>query len=804
MSSKGRLLLAGLAILTAACGDASIAVDETLSMKGLKEPVEIIRDRWGISHIYAANQHDLFFAQGFSAARDRLFQLELWRRQATGTLSEAFGSRFVEQDTGARLLQFRQDIRQEMRHYHPDGEEIIGAFVAGVNAYVDLANRDPESLPLEFRLLGIQPKHWTPEVVVSRHNGLFRNVRDELTFALLAKVAGAAKLADALDLSPGDPSLELEEGIEISAPPDEILKLYLASRSRPSFSSEDIVDPELRAAQQIGQHFVTEPRRWIPNQADAGSNNWVLSAQRSSTGHPFIANDPHRSLQIPSLRYFVHLVAPGWDVIGGGEPALPGVSIGHNQHGAWGLTIFSVDQEDLYVYRTNPENPLQYRYQDDWETMQVVEEKIPIRGQEPRAVLLKYTRHGPVLYEDAANHAAYALRAAWLEVGAAPYLASLRFGQASDWEEFQQACKYFRTPSENMVWADRNGDIGWQATGITPLRPNWDGLLPVPGDGRFEWQGYLPPLDLPAALNPPEGYLATANQNNLPPGYPHTIGFRWAEPYRFQRLLEFLSSGRKLGLEEMKALQQDELSLPARSLVSLLQGLESQQPELQQALRMLQEWDFILKADSPTAALYQMWERRLEKNVWNQALGELLAGSISRRPFTRVVSWLSKPEDLFATPNPADNRNALLLQSLQEAVEELHKRFGRAPSAWRYGDVLFHHVLIRHPLSRAVNDELRARLDAGPLPRGGSRYTVNMTTGNDNQTSGASFRVIADLSDWDRSLASNTPGQSGDPNSPHYRDLLQLWAEGKYFPLLYSRQQVGAHADSVIRLIAGH
>ena len=800
--TKNRIFVLFCWLLLAAACQTGRSPDEALNLPGLNEPVEIIRDRWGISHIYASNQHDLFFAQGFSAARDRLFQLELWRRQATGTLSEAFGSRFIEQDTGARLLRLRADMQEEMRHYHPDGEEIIRAFAAGVNAYVDLANQDPDSLPLEFRLLGLKPGHWTPEVVVSRHNGLFRNVRDELSFARLTGLVGEAKLKEALDLSPGDPSLALEEGIEVSASADEILKLYRASRSRPSFLPEDIVDPASRAPQPSGarNRFAPADRPQIPDHADAGSNNWVLSAQRSTSGHPFMANDPHRSLQVPSLRYFVHLVAPGWDVIGGGEPALPGVSIGHNQHGAWGLTIFSVDQEDLYVYRTNPDNPLEYRYQEGWETMEAVEETIPVRGEEPRTVLLKYTRHGPVLYQDAANHTAYVLRAAWLEVGAAPYLASLRFGQASNWEEFQQACKYFLTPSENMVFAGRDGDIGWQATGITPIRPNWNGLLPVPGDGRFEWQGYLPPLDLPAAFNPPNGFLATANHNNLPQGYPHTIGFRWAEPYRFQRLQEALSEGQKLGLEEMKALQQDESSIPAAILVSLLKDLDSEAPEVRQALEMLREWDFVLKADSAAAALYQMWERRLEENAWRLAVGEELADSMSRRPFTRVVSWLSRPDERFGAEDPQAGRNALLLQSLQEAVLELQKRFGVDSSLWRYGDDRFHHVLIRHPMSRAVNSELRARLDAGPLPRGGNRYTVNMTTGNDNQRSGASFRLIADLSDWDLSLATNTPGQSGDPESPHYRDLFRMWAEGEYFPLLYSRQRVMEEAALVVTL----
>ena len=288
-----------------------------------------------------------------------------------------------------------------------------------------------------------------------------------------------------------------------------------------------------------------------------------------------MANDPHRSLQVPSLRYWVHLVAPGWDVIGGGEPALPGVSIGHNAHGAWGLTIFAIDQEDIYVYETSERKPLFYKYRGAWEEMNVIQEKIEVKESTPVIVDLKYTRHGPVIYEDTENHKAYALRAAWLEKGASPYLASLRIDQAKSWDEFREALDFFQTPSENMVWADREGNIGWQAAGICPIRPNWNGLLPVPGDGRFEWEGYLPIHMLPNIANPPGGIVATANQNNLPEGYPYGVGYLWSDPFRHSRVVEFLNQKGRFTLDDMAELQLDVVSIPARQLVPLLDGLES-------------------------------------------------------------------------------------------------------------------------------------------------------------------------------------------------------------------------------------
>ncbi|HSR70003.1 MAG TPA: penicillin acylase family protein [Acidobacteriota bacterium] len=804
-------LLSAMALAGLSCAPENSRPREEIVARGLREQVEILRDSWGVSHIYARNQHDLFFAQGYNAARDRLFQLEMWRRMATGTLSEAFGERFLAQDLGSRLLRLRADMKREMAHYHPDGEEIITAFVKGVNAYVKEALEQPENLPMEFGLLGIEPGLWTPEVVVSRHNGLFRNADAELSLALAVNKMGSAAVKEFYHFEPPDPDLEPAPGLDLDGLSEQILQVYQASRQRPVFLPEDVVDEQARAQDQAAAGALRQPsaaRRGLsPLEApEPGSNNWVVAPARSATGAAFMANDPHRSLQAPSLRYFVHLTAPGWDVIGGGEPALPGVSIGHNQEGAWGLTIFSVDQEDLYVYRTNPQDPLQYRYREQWEKMRVEEETIPVKGRQPQTVQLKFTRHGPVIYQDQEAGLAYALKAAWLEVGGAPYLASLRINQALTWEEFRQACSYFLTPSENMVWADRQGNIGWQATGITPRRPNWSGLLPVPGDGRYEWDGYVPVLDLPHAYNPPSGYLATANENNLPQNYRPVVGFRWAEPYRKQRLDEFLSREEKLTLEQMRELQLDYLSIPARQLTPLLlaaaqnppQGAKRDVANWEAALKALDQWDYRMQADSMAAAVYTVFERYLRAGLarllYPQAIGELGPPRL-----TQVLRWMRTPHPRLGR-DPQRARDALLLSSLGQALEELQERLGEDASRWRYGSADLHHVRIVHPLSQALRPDLAARLDHGPLPRGGNRHSVNMTTSRDNQSSGATFRVIADLSDWDSSLATNSPGQSGDPSSPHYRDLFQPWADGRYFPLLYSPQAVVDGVATRLRL----
>jgi penicillin amidase len=508
-----------------------------------------------------------------------------------------------------------------------------------------------------------------------------------------------------------------------------------------------------------------------------------------------MANDPHRRQRVPSLRYWAHLVAPGWNVIGGGEPALPGLSIGHNEHGAWGLTIFSIDQEDLMVYDTNPHNPNQYRYRDAWENMEIVKETIPVKNEKPVEVELKYTRHGPVISEDTENRKAYALKAAWLEIGTAPYLASLRMDQAKSWQEFREACSYSGTPSENMVWADKNGNIGWQAVGMAPLRNGWDGILPVPGDGRFEWNGYLPIKSLPHVYNPPEGHFATANQNNVPKDYPYFMGLRWADPFRFNRIEEVLNSGRKFTITDNMLLQNDELSIPARSLVPLLRHLPSNDEKTEEAIALLLDWDCVLDMHSAAAAIYIIWKRRLFERMRVYFVPEYGRKFIASLPLEKAIGWLTAPDGRFGS-HPTRARDKLMLNSLKTAVNDLTEIFGADMRKWRYGDEKFHHIKYEHVLSEAVNAEVRKKLDVGPLPRGGNGYTVNNTSNGNIQTSGASFRIIADTGDWDRSAGTNTPGQSGAPDNPHYSNLFEMWATGKYFPIFFSRKKVASVAES--------
>lgn len=714
----------------------------------------------------------------------------MWRLQATGTAAAVFGERELKRDIGARLHQYRGDLSKELNFYHPRGEAIVGAFVDGVNAYIAETERRPELLPIEFELLGIKPQRWTPAVVISRHQGLFGNVQSEVDNAKIIATIGAERLRKLRYFQGGEPVLTPDAAIDLAAIPENVLELYTAFRRPLSFEPTQIAAPYRNDQQSFTSLAAVTPPISLEPRGNIGSNNWVVHGSRTQSTLPLLANDPHRAVTAPSLRYWVHLVAPGWNVIGGGEPVLPGVSIGHNEYGAWGLTIFGSDVEDLYVYDTDPARPDFYQHGKRWERMTSIQDTIAVKGRAPEAVTYKYTRNGPVLFEDKIRHKVYVLRAAWLEQGNAPYLASLRMNQARSWEEFRAACAHNYAPAEAMVWADRKGNIGYQATGVRVMRPNWSGLLPVPGSGAYEWRGYLPIKSLPSAHNPPSGFIATANNYLMPNDFrwPAAMTYTWEEPYRFERIGELLGSGRSFNVAEVVRMQNDDLSIPARALVPLLDGIPLQ-GRVAEARDLLLAWDFALSKDSVAAGIYSMWQEQLQKNFSSLIVGANRPRLPEMRvSMKRLIDQLYAPGGEFGV-EPLQGRDALLVRSLEEALAQLTDRLGATMSAWHYGQEKHHHAQLIHPLSNAVSKDVRARLDVGLAPRGGDSYTIS-ATGRGRQAVGPSFKIIADVEDWDNSVGLNAPGQSGDTRSPHYRDLFEMWAQGKYFPIAYSRGKV--------------
>ena len=776
--------------------------DNQIQIQGLLDEVEVIRDEAGINHIYASNQHDLFMAQGYCAARDRLFQFEIWRRQATGTVAEILGPRELNRDIGTRLFKFRGDMKREMQHYHPEGEAIIIAYTEGVNAYIKEMLENPDLLPVTFKALNIKPQEWTAEVVISRHQGLLGNIGTELSIGRAVAKLGPEKVKEYYWFHPKNPIIALDPSIDGELLFHDILELYQSFRTAVKFQPEDII-PEYRIQEETSKSSADiENGQDIHEQLLIGSNNWVVNPSLTANGHTYMANDPHRRLSIPSLRYMVHLSAPGWNVIGGGEPEIPGVSIGHNDYGAWGLTVFRTDGEDLYVYDLNPENLNQYQYQDNWEDMTVISEIIPVKNSKNVNVELRYTRHGPVTYIDSLNYKAYAVRCAWMEPGGSPYLASLRMNQAENWDEFREACNFSNIPGENMIWADREGNIGWQAVGIAPLRKNFSGLVPVPGDGRYEWDGYLPIIQKPNTYNPEKGFIATANQNVTPENYTYwdAIAYRWSDAYRGNRINEVLGSGEKLTMEDMMKLQTDYLSIPARTLVPFLKNLPFNDSLTRKARKFLLDWDYVLDKGSIPAGIYIAWERELQRKMFEYMPDPEAQEVIPNVQMTTLIRWILNPETKFGQ-EAESKRNNYLAGTFTTAVDGLSKRFGYNMASWRYGQDKYKHVQIIHPLGKVVNQELQIQFNTLSMPRGGNQYTPGATSGANNQTSGASFRIIVDVNDWDSSVGTNSPGQSGDPESRFYKNLFVPWTSDEYFPVYFSKNKIASVTVEKIKLI---
>jgi len=740
-------------------------INGTLLVTGLKEPVDVFRDRWGVPHIYAKNEHDLFFAQGFVVAQDRLFQMEMWKRAGQGRLAEVLGSSAVQRDINARLLRYRGEMKAEYESYSPDTEAILRAFTDGINAEIrSLTAKGGPGLPIEFQLAGFAPEPWEPEDCLNRMAAfaMTGNAFSELRDAELVAKFGVQKASDLLSL---DPKVKLDPapGMDFTGLNPSLLKNLIGSDARIEF----------------------------PSDAAQGSNNWTISGKLISTGKPILANDPHRVMALPSLRYIVHLVAPGWDVIGAGEPGLPGVAVGHNQHVAWGFTIFGLDQQDLYLEELNPQDPLEYNTEGGWAHMRVEHESIAIKGKPAVDFELKFTRHGPVLWEDGKR--ALALRWVGAEPGTAGYLGSLAVDRAKNWSEFEEAMKLWKVPSENIVYADTEGNIGEHSTGLAPLRKSWTGLLPVPGAAGYEWSGYVPNAKHPHTFDPPAGFIATANHKMIPEKYPYNVGFEWAAPDRIHRIEEVLSgireSGRKMTLGDMEKLQSDVVSLPARELLKLLKEVS---PSPTAASQMLFGWDATLSRESAAAALYELWLKDLRKVVSaKEGIEDALA-------LEHVLEDLSHPSpEVFGTDAVA-GRNQVLLQTLHSAWKQAGQVLGPDPQKWTWGAL--HTMRFRHSLDRL--DDAAGLFDLGPVSRPGDGSTVNATWAGQNfdQEAGASYREILDTGDWDRSLAVNTPGQSGQPGSSHYSDLLTLWDQGKYFPLVYSRKAVEMNAQDRLAL----
>jgi penicillin amidase len=733
---------------------------DRLVAAGLEQPVEVLVDRWGVAHIYARSERDLFFAQGFVAAQERLFQMELWKRAGQGRLAEIAGRRAIARDVWARRYRRAGDLAVELAAYGPRTGAILASFTAGINAAIARIDAGAAPLPEEFRRAGFRPEPWRPEDCLSRMSAvsLSLNARLELFAADLVAKAGTTRAGWIFAPRPRvafDPA----PGVDLAGLPPQRLFADLI----PAEALVDLAAPDAAGA--------------------GGSNAFAIGAALSKTGAPILATDPHRAYAVPSLRMLVHLVAPGWNVIGAGEPALPGVAIGHNEHIAWGVTYFPADQQDLFWEELDPSDPTRYRTERGWAAVEVERFEIAVRGEAPQVIEARRTRHGPILWEDGRH--ALAMRWVVSEPGTAPYLGGLALDQAHDWPSFRAAALRWLLPSSALVYADRTGALGEQVAGIVPKRTGWTGLLPVAGASGRTWDGFLPLEALPSKVVASDGFAVAANHQLISDGFGWPVGFVWAR-FRIDRIVDVLGAaaraGRKLDVGDLEALQRDVVSTQAVALVALLPGSGENQPAARQ---LLAGWDGALHADSPAAALYAAWRIALRSRTIRRLVPPAAAAQAEQIPF--VEGWF----DALLAPATFGRggrkvRDALLRDALDDAVAQLRKSQGDDPTRWRWGAM--HTLSLRHALGGPTG----APYDLGPLERPGDASTIaaqGPATAFEVK-SGASFSAVFDLGDWDRSRAINMPGQSGRPGSPHYADLLPLWQRGESFPLAFSRGAV--------------
>ncbi|MCK2023338.1 penicillin acylase family protein [Microbacterium sp. kSW2-24] len=758
-------------------------------VEGLDSDVEIVIDLWGVPHITAGSRADAFVAQGFNAARDRLFQIDLWRRRGLGRLSAAFGPEHLAQDHANRLFLYRGDIEAEWESYAAGTREAVRSFVAGINAYVRWASAAPGRLPPEFVQQGYAPELWGDDDIVRfRTHGLFYNATHEVARARALR-SGGPDVERVRQTREPDTPVSVPDGLDLALL-DDVMQTYDRAFAPVSFS-ESAVTP---------QH-------------EGGSNNWVVDGSRTTTGRPVLANDPHRAVTLPSLRYLAHLRAPGLDVIGAGEPGLPGIAIGHNDSVAFGLTIWPADVEDLYVYDLDPARPGQYRGPEGWVDFDEIVDTIEVRDGEAVEARLLRTVHGPIIHVDDERGFAVALRAAWLEPGMVPYLASVGYGDAVDAESFLAALANWGAPAVNQIYATVEGDWGWQASGRIPRRRGWDGSLPVPGDGAYEWEGFATTGELPSERASPRGWFASANEANIPEGFDDTLTIThdWYSSARADRIKAWLALDDAVSIESSAAMQQDDLSEHALAIVELLEEAIPSETDMTGEWNALCRWNGRTSADSRGALVFEIWARRhlrgrlateyfastgipgssMDAAVAAATRDESAGGDL--RGDIELVTWAtrtSSPERIAAVVN----------ETLAAAITEITSLLGPevGGAAWCWGRLL--RAELRHPLLAG-----RARGVVGPLPRGGSGDTVGLAAydADFRQTTGSTFRMVIDVGDWDASVAMNSPGQSGDPRSPHYDDLFADWVGGRTFPLVYSEDAIGRHAAHRILLRAG-
>ncbi len=764
-------------------------VDGQLQLPGLKDRVEIIRDKWGIPHIYANNEYDLFFAQGFVQAQDRLWQLEINRRTANGTLSEVFGEIAIDTDRTARTFGFARTGRVDYDRASEEVKGAIQAFTDGINAFLE---HKRSKLPVEFTLLRHSPKPWTVYDSCAFARVMLWQLSHawygEILRAKIVEKVGPERAAELEIIYPAENPITLPNGIEFNV-----------------LNKDGILTGTKGPFLKRGQ----------------GSNGWAISASRSTSGQTYLCNDMHLQLMLPSIWYETHLISAGkFNVSGVSLCGVPLILVGHNENIAWGSTLAFTDAEDLFIEKFNEEIMTQYEFKGEWKEAEVLEERILVKGRKtPHIEKVLITHHGPII-SDVINDNSTRLAVNSMALRPSKALEGyFMLNTAKNWDEFIEALRFVDATQLNMPYADVDGNIGYWVTGKVPIRANGhDGRIPVPGwTGENEWQGIIPFEEMPHAFNPKDGYIVTCNHKIVPDDFPHFLGNVWMNGYRARRFVEVINDKNKLSIEDIKSLHLDFTCIPGQEFVTLINNLkfeEIQDTDVVLAINLLKEWDGILSPNSLSGTIYEVLRYYVVRDIFERGLGENLTFEVMGKGFnpvlyhanefyghdTVIIMRLLKSGDSWWI-REAGGVQEIMIRNMRKTIQWLTKNYGKKVN-WKWGNlhrVHFPHAMgIQKPLDKVFN--------RGNLPIGGNTDTLCQTAMHaddpyDVNAWAPSHRQIINMSDLSKSLMIFTPGQSGHLASKHYDDLVPLWYKGDYHPMLWNRKEILENSEAQLKLI---
>ena len=765
-------LLFSLPVTPSQAGTATqSATPQPIQIKGIKGRITIDRDERGIPYVEAQNDEDVYFGQGYATAQDRLWQMDLFRRTARGELAEVLGAgpnnAVVDQDKLHRTYGFSQAAEAELANTPPRAQAVLEAYARGVNAYAE--SLDPKSMPPEFQILQYSFRPWT---------ALDSLVVIKIFFEALSDTWRLDIMRQAMSVLPAQKRSELLP--EVS--PIDVLVVGKDTKAKTSIarSQTEPVSPQTLAKLAHSREVAAAAlnRIGLDTNALAASNNWVVSGSHTVSGKPLLANDPHLRPSAPSIWHMVHLSAPGLRVAGVGSAGLPGVILGHNDRIAWGFTNVGPDVQDLYIEKFNPDNPKQYQTPSGWQDAVIRHEEIKVRkgvGSKEFDIVnydVTVTRHGPIIFEGDGKR--YALRWTALDPTKNNSESTYVLNRARNWKDFNAALESFTAPTQNIVYADVDGHIGYHAAGVVPIRKSGDGSVPYDGaTDAGEWTGYIPISKLPTVYDPPGGIIVTANQRIVGTDYPYFLTHSWAQPYRARRIFDLLHEKPKLSSDDFRRILGDVYTIAGRTFTrevvkQLRPTLSPSDEKLRVMLDEFEKWDGRVSADSKVAAMASHMRLAFRSRILTAALGPELVRNYHWSNFDTTLDWVLTQQPAAWLPKEYSSYADLLRASYDEAVSMLSKQIGADESKWTWGEMV--KARFPHPLGGAPL--IGSQFTVQPFPQPGTGGLIGATV---NVGAAVSMRLIADTSDWDKTQQGIALGESGSPKSPHWSDQLADW-----------------------------